>query len=36
LRESGEAYRGQFDPKNEPLRLKNTLPWKRIAEVAVS
>jgi putative transposase len=36
LRESGEAYRGQFDPQNEPLRLEDTLPWERIAEVAVS
>jgi hypothetical protein len=34
LRESGEAYRGQFDSKNEALRLENTLPWERITEVA--
>jgi putative transposase len=33
LRESGEAYRGQFDAKNEALRLENTLLWETIAEV---
>ena len=33
LRESGEAYRGQFDPKNEALRLENTLPWETVTEV---
>jgi hypothetical protein len=36
LRESGEAYRGQFDLKNKPLSVENTLPWKRIAEVEVT
>ena len=36
LRESGEAYRGQFDSKNEALRPENTLPWERITEVAVT
>jgi hypothetical protein len=36
LRESGEAYRGQFDIKNEALRLENTLPWERIPEVAAT
>jgi hypothetical protein len=33
LRESGEAYRGQIDSKNEALRPENTLPWERISEV---
>ena len=36
LRESGEAYRGQFDSKNEALRPENTLPWERITEVAAT
>jgi putative transposase len=36
LRESGEAYRGQFDSKNEALRPENTLPWDRITEVAAT
>ena len=36
LQESGEAYRGQFDPKSEPLTLENTLPWERIAEVTAT
>ena len=36
LRESGEAYRGQFDSKNEALRAENTLPWERITEVAAT
>jgi hypothetical protein len=35
LREHGEAYTPQFALQNEPLRLENTLPWNRIAEVAV-
>ena len=34
LRESGEAYRGQFDGKNEALRPENTLSWRRITELA--
>jgi len=33
LREPGEAYRTNFDIENESLRLENTLPWKKIAEV---
>jgi putative transposase len=36
LRESGEAYRGQFDSKNEALRPENTLSWERITEVAAT
>ena len=36
LRESGEAYRGQFDSKNEALRTENTLSWERITEVAAT
>jgi hypothetical protein len=36
LRESGEAYRDQFDSENEALRLENTLPWERINEVAAT
>ena len=36
LRESGEAYRGQFDSKNEALRPKNRLSWERITEVAAT
>lgn len=36
LRESGEAYRGQFDSKNEVLRTENTLSWERITEVAAT
>ena len=34
LRESGEAYRGQIDSKNEALRPENTLSWERITELA--
>jgi hypothetical protein len=34
LRESGEAYGGQFDSKNKALRPENTLPWERITGVA--
>jgi hypothetical protein len=34
LRESGEAYRGQIDSKNEALTPENTLPWERITELA--
>ena len=30
LRESSEAYKGQFDLENGALSVKNTLPWKRI------
>jgi plasmid maintenance system antidote protein VapI len=29
-----EAYRGQFDSKNEALRPENTLSWERITELA--
>jgi hypothetical protein len=36
LREPGEAYRAQSDIESEALSAKNTLPWKRIPEVAVS
>ena len=36
LRESGEAYRGQFDSKNEVLRSENTLSWERITELAAT
>jgi putative transposase len=36
LRESGEAYRGQFDAKNDALRPENTLSWQRITELAAS
>jgi hypothetical protein len=36
LRESGEAYRGQFDCKNEALTPENTLSWERITEVAAT
>ena len=36
LRESGEAYRGQFDSKNEALTPENTLPWERIKEVTAT
>jgi hypothetical protein len=34
LSEPGEAYRGQFDGESDALRAENTLPWKRIAEIA--
>src|SRR5262245_46085945 len=34
LRESGEAYRGQIDSRNQALRPENTLPWERTTEVA--
>ena len=30
LRESGEAYRDQFDSQNEALRPENTGSWERI------
>ena len=30
LRETGEAYKAQFDLENGALSVKNTLPWKRI------
>ena len=30
LRESGEAYRDQFDSQNEALRRENTGSWERI------
>ena len=33
LRESGEAYRGQFDSENEALRAENTLPWEQLSVV---
>jgi hypothetical protein len=33
LRESGEAYKAQFDLENGALSVKNTLPWNRIGEV---
>jgi hypothetical protein len=36
LRESCEAYSGQFDTENEGLRPENTLPWERIAAVAAT
>ena len=36
LRESGEAYKGQFDSKNEVLRSENTLSWERITELAAT
>ena len=36
LRESGEAYSGQFDTENEALRPQNILPWERIAAVAAT
>jgi hypothetical protein len=36
LRESCEPYSGQFDTENEGLRPENTLPWERIAAVAVT
>jgi putative transposase len=36
LRESGEAYRGQIDSKNEALTPENTLLWERITEVAAT
>jgi hypothetical protein len=31
-----EAYRGQFDSKNEALTPEDTLPWERITEVAAT
>ena len=34
LRESGEAYRGQIDSKNEALTPENTLSWERTTELA--
>jgi hypothetical protein len=34
LRESGEAYRDQFDSKNEALTPENTLPREGITELA--
>ena len=34
LRESGEAYREQFDSNNEALRPENTLSWERTTELA--
>ena len=34
LRESSEAYRGEFAAKNEALRPQNTFPWQRFAETA--
>ena len=34
LRESGEAYRDQFDSNNEALRPENTLSWESITELA--
>jgi hypothetical protein len=36
LRESGEAYSGQFDSNNEALRPENTRSWERITEVAAT
>ncbi len=36
LRESCEAYSGQFDTENESLRPENTLPWERITAVAAT
>jgi len=36
LREPGEPYRREFGIKNEALSVQNTLPWKRITEVAVT
>ncbi len=36
LREPGDAYRAQFDIESEALSANNTLPWKTIAEVAIT
>jgi hypothetical protein len=36
LRESGEAYRGQIDSKNEALTPENALSWERITELAAT
>jgi REP element-mobilizing transposase RayT len=36
LQEPGEAYRARFDIESEALTAKNTLPWKRILDIAVT
>ena len=33
LRESGEAYRRQFDSKNEALTPENTLSWRELPKL---
>jgi hypothetical protein len=36
LRESGEAYRGQINSKNEALTSENTISWERITKLAAT
>jgi len=34
LRESSEAYGGEFAQENEALTSKNTIPWQKFTETA--
>jgi hypothetical protein len=36
LRESSEAYGGEFAYENELLRLDNTIPWQKFLDTAVT